>query len=900
MFTNFAASSPNRTPASPGDVYSGYDAEAAPSLAAADAPSTQMRLPTGARLGTAALAGGFGVRPMTSDAGAGFSAARGALQGSSRSGKERHPTAPLEAREALTSAAKARMAESGIHRLLEASAVARLRRDFATSLEKAKTAAKRERALSAYREKHGDATKVEITVAVFFNLASAFEKCGRWEEALQTYAVLLRRGKRGSSLPHAGRLRVNMGNCHFHLGHYAKAAKLYRMAMDELARFSPRLKARILGNLAACAIRMRRFADAIAALEELMSVRPEPRAAMNLLMLYMALGDDGKIRRGFQRLVRCEMMRDPLDPGQKGDVIGDDIEENDTSTGQETRRQRVSRAKARLLAHRADELANLCSRTNERVKKAIIQAAQVIAPALVHQNDEDVLKGDQAQGAEGETLQAAKSMDWAIRQVLARAGASSRVDLDAPLVEFEPDLEQPHFVDEENEDELNGFETRGIGGVFGGCNVDELASVARELQMSKGVMLLEGKEIDAAIDVFSSLETGKTTGSNEVKGDNANTQSGNVDLEGRAAVNLSFMYLMENELDQAEKYAQQAVHADRYSALALVNRGNCHVLRGELEEAKDTFLEAIGIRADCVAAIYNLGLVCRRLGRPDEALQAFRKLYRVLPENEQVLSQLAALFESEDNPEQAEEWLKLLAARTDSRDSQVCVRLSELPHLSEDQAAAHLADAHRALPSNPDVAARLAVWHARKGALREAAIYFRDAADTASDPTSTDALKWRLLAAGCLRRLRRLEEACDEYRRVIRIDPDNEEALSYLSRLATQLNHEDATVIRQKLASLQQKTSQPLHAGRLHGQQVATSIDTGVFGSKAERHADETEELGQVFEQAAEPAELNNRDTSRSERPRTAFNADVFNDESDNVEALLPDDEDESENVLAL
>ena len=76
-----------------------------------------------------------------------------------------------------------------------------------------------------------------------------------------------------------------------------------------------------------------------------------------------------------------------------------------------------------------------------------------------------------------------------------------------------------------------------------------------------------------------------------------------------AATNLSFCYFLEQEYVQAEKYADLAYTNDRYNAKALVNKGNCLMVKGDLEMAKQFYLEAIGVEADCVEAIYNLGLV---------------------------------------------------------------------------------------------------------------------------------------------------------------------------------------------------------------------------------------------------------------------------------------------------
>ena len=59
--------------------------------------------------------------------------------------------------------------------------------------------------------------------------------------------------------------------------------------------------------------------------------------------------------------------------------------------------------------------------------------------------------------------------------------------------------------------------------------------------------------------------------------------------------------------------------------------GNCLNLNGDKEKAKELYLEAIGVEADCVEAIYNLGLVNKELGNLQESLQAFEKLHTIIP-----------------------------------------------------------------------------------------------------------------------------------------------------------------------------------------------------------------------------------------------------------------------------
>ncbi len=78
------------------------------------------------------------------------------------------------------------------------------------------------------------------------------------------------------------------------------------------------------------------------------------------------------------------------------------------------------------------------------------------------------------------------------------------------------------------------------------------------------------------------------------------------------------------------------------------------------EAAKELYLEAIGVEADCVEAIYNLGLTNKRLGLLEDALQAFKKLHRIIPKDVQVMYQIANLLELMEDNNGAAEWFKIL------------------------------------------------------------------------------------------------------------------------------------------------------------------------------------------------------------------------------------------------
>jgi tetratricopeptide (TPR) repeat protein len=101
------------------------------------------------------------------------------------------------------------------------------------------------------------------------------------------------------------------------------------------------------------------------------------------------------------------------------------------------------------------------------------------------------------------------------------------------------------------------------------------------------------------------------------------------------------------------RYANLAVRHDRYNAKALVNKGNCLFANGELEKAKELYLESIGVEADCVEAIYNLGIVSKKLGVLGEALQAFEKLHTIVPSSPEGIYQIANLHDLTGNYEMA-------------------------------------------------------------------------------------------------------------------------------------------------------------------------------------------------------------------------------------------------------
>jgi intraflagellar transport protein 88 len=59
-------------------------------------------------------------------------------------------------------------------------------------------------------------------------------------------------------------------------------------------------------------------------------------------------------------------------------------------------------------------------------------------------------------------------------------------------------------------------------------------------------------------------------------------------------------------------------------------------MAGDLNRAKEMYLEAIGVEANCIEALFNLGLVNLKLNYKAEANQAFEKLHTILPSASEV------------------------------------------------------------------------------------------------------------------------------------------------------------------------------------------------------------------------------------------------------------------------
>ena len=321
--------------------------------------------------------------------------------------------------------------------------------------------------------------------------------------------------------------------------------------------------------------------------------------------------------------------------------------------------------------------------------------------------------------------------------------------------------------------------------------------VASKLEIDLSMQYMQKRKFDVAIEVLKSFERKESK------------------ILAMAGTNLSFIYFLESDYQNAEKYADIAIRLNRYNAQALVNKGNCLFVSGDYVSAKAMYLEAVGVEADCVEAIYNLGLVNLKLGSDLEAKQAFNKLHSILPKVAEALFQIGYIIENMAGNSQIElgeaaktyeNILKYIPA-----DPNLYHRLGLIHERLDDENYAKQwhEEAHRIYPVNLNVISWLGVWYVKREMYEEAIKYF----ETASDVQPGE-VKWRLMVASCHRRNGDYFKALELYQQIYEDHPENQEALQYLEALCKDLGRPHDEYSR-KLEKVRRSQPQPTGTGQM-------------------------------------------------------------------------------------
>ncbi|TDH06583.1 hypothetical protein EPR50_G00114910 [Perca flavescens] len=347
----------------------------------------------------------------------------------------------------------------------------------------------------------------------------------------------------------------------------------------------------------------------------------------------------------------------------------------------------------------------------------------------------------------------------------------------------------------------------------------QYVELANDLEINKAITYLRQKDFNQAVETLKTFE----------KKDSR--------VKSAAATNLSFLYFLEKDYDQADRYADLAMTADRYNPAALINKGNTVFVKQDYEKAAEFYKEALRNDSSCTEALYNLGLTYKKLNRLEEALDCFLKLHAILRNSAQVMYQLANLYPTDKKyPQQAIEWLIQVLSVTHT-DPQALAKLGELYDGEGDksQAFQYYYESFRYFPSNIDVIEWLGAYYIETQFCEKAIQYFERA--TLIQPTQ---VKWQLMVASCYRRSGNYQKALETYKDIHRKFPENVECLRFLVRLCTDMGlkevQEYATKLKkaEKMKEIKEQRVKSGREGSARGRRESREGSAGSAVSQSE------------------------------------------------------------------
>ncbi|XP_033966381.1 intraflagellar transport protein 88 homolog isoform X5 [Pseudochaenichthys georgianus] len=406
--------------------------------------------------------------------------------------------------------------------------------------------------------------------------------------------------------------------------------------------------------------------------------------------------------------------------------------------------------------------------------------------------------------------------------------------------------------------------------------------LANDLEINKAITYLRQKDFNQAVETLKTFE----------KKDSR--------VKSAAATNLSFLYFLEKDYDQADRYADLAMTADRYNPAALINKGNTVFVKQDYEKAAEFYKEALRNDSSCTEALYNLGLTYKKLSRLDEALDCFLKLHAILRNSAQVMYQLANLYELLEDPQQAIEWLIQVLSVTHT-DPQALAKLGELYDSEGDksQAFQYYYESFRYYPSNIDVIEWLGAYYIETQFCEKAIQFFERA--TLIQPTQ---VKWQLMVASCYRRSGNYQKALETYKDIHRKFPENVECLRFLVRLCTDMGlnevQEYATKLKkvEKMKEIREQRVKSGREGSSRGRSAGSADGAHGSSTKGERLSAKMRSLPGSNEpyEASSPKEIDASYVDplgpQMERPKTGAKRRVEDDDFADEELgddLLPE-----------
>ncbi|XP_077473984.1 intraflagellar transport protein 88 homolog isoform X1 [Stigmatopora argus] len=309
----------------------------------------------------------------------------------------------------------------------------------------------------------------------------------------------------------------------------------------------------------------------------------------------------------------------------------------------------------------------------------------------------------------------------------------------------------------------------------------QYVELANDLEINKAITYLRQKDFNQAVAILKTFEKKESR------------------VKSAASTNLSALFFLEKDYEQAERYADLAMIADRYNPGALVNKGNTEFVKHDYAKAAEFFKEALRNDSSCTEALRNLGLTYKKLNRLDDALDCFLKLHAILRDSAEVMYQLADIYELQEDPHQAVEWLMQVISVVPN-DPKALAKLGDLHDLEGDksQALHYYCESFRLFPCNMEVIEWLAAYYVQTQ-LYEKAIHYFDRAIL----VQPSEVRWQLMVASCYRRSGNYQKALDTYKEIHRKFPENVECLRFLVRLSQDMDLQDVNDYAEKLKKVE-------------------------------------------------------------------------------------------------
>ncbi|MCB9283506.1 MAG: tetratricopeptide repeat protein [Lewinellaceae bacterium] len=160
-----------------------------------------------------------------------------------------------------------------------------------------------------------------------------------------------------------------------------------------------------------------------------------------------------------------------------------------------------------------------------------------------------------------------------------------------------------------------------------------------------------------------------------------------------AYTNLAGLYIVQKDYLKAERYASKAVEIADDDPNAFYTLGNINMKTGHYPRAIELYEQVIQLQPDHPYAHFSLGLALENTGDIPRAIAAEKKNLEVNPDYPNPAFSVAALYASQNDPENALIWLKIALEKGYSNKDQI-LKAEEFASLRETEAFIQLMDSY--------------------------------------------------------------------------------------------------------------------------------------------------------------------------------------------------------------